>query len=67
MFKDFFLKKTEWGFPFEKKATKAQQWYTCLLVIIGVFTLSEWITAFLIGFWEGITNKKDVMEEIETE
>lgn len=35
MFKDFFLKKTEWGFPFEKKATKAQQWYACLLVLIG--------------------------------
>lgn len=71
--KDFFVKETEWGFPFKKKATKFSQWYVCILVFIGFYKLSEWIFEGLMVLWETIFNAKhvkikhDVMEESETE
>lgn len=71
--KDFFVKETEWGFPFKKKATKFSQWYACILVLIGFYKLSEWVALGISVLIDEIDNrryskiKKEVMEEIETE
>lgn len=71
MFKDFFLKEVNWSFPWKEKATKASQWYTFIVCMIGVYKLSEWATLGIIALIEKIDNrrysKKVVMEEEETE
>lgn len=71
--KDFFVKETEWGFPFKKKASKFSQWYACILVFIGSYKLCEWIALGISDLIDEIDDrryskiKKEVMGEIETE
>lgn len=73
MFKDFFLKEVDWGYPWKKKATKFSQWYTLAVCMVGIFALSRWATIGVIYLIEKIDNRKhskiekEVMEEIETE
>ena len=73
MFKDFFLKEVNWSYPWKEKATKASQWYTFIVCMVGIFALSKWATIGIIYLIEKIDNRKhskiekEVMEEIETE
>ena len=72
MFKDFFLKQVDWGYPWKKKTTKFSQWYTLAVSMVGIFELSKWATIGVIWLIEKIDSRKhakikhDVMEE-ETE